>query len=167
MGNRILLMFALAAAPLAALAADGDMPLAPALAPAPPPASATPGSFAKADAALAEAQRAMKDLQDCKTDTAALRADWLKKERELKAEFGAVPPAFNEFLLKKRKRADKREEACLAMTDAPAQLFKQAHDILRNIEPKNMPGVAGRFKKVEAGRAQYNNLIRKPKAAGN
>jgi hypothetical protein len=161
MGNRILLMVALAAAPLAARAADGNRTLAP----APAPASAPPGSFATADPAFAEAQRAMKDLQECQNDAASLRADWLKKERALKAEFGAVPPAFNEFLLKKRKRADKKEETCLAMTDAPAQLFKKAHDILRNIEPKNTPGVADRFKKVEAGRAQYNSLIGKPKAS--
>lgn len=160
MGNRILLMFALAAAPFAARAADGDMPLAP----APAPASAAPGTFAMADAAVAEAYRSMKELQDCKRDTSELRSDWVKKQRELKAEFGAIPTAFNELLLKKRKRADKKEEACLAMTDAPAQLFKQAHDILRNIEPKNMPGVAGRFKKVEAGRAKYNTLIGKSKA---
>lgn len=159
MGNRILLMFALAASPLSAAATA----LTPA--PAPAPAEAAPGTFAKVDAAIAEAHRSMQALQECVKVTAALRADHAQKQQELKGEFGAVPPAFNELLLRKRKRLDKQEEACLALMPQPGLLFTQAHELLRNIEPRNVPGVVGRFKKVEAGRVQYNRLIAKPKAA--
>ncbi len=159
MGNRILLMLALAAATFASRAAA--QPAAPA--PAPAAAEAPAGTFTRADAALAEADRAMKDLENCLSDARALRADWLKKTKELKAEFATVPHAFNALLLKKRKRADKREAECLAAMEQPALLFSQAHDLLRSVEPRSAPGVAGRFKKVEAGRVRYNRLIGKPK----
>lgn len=160
MGNRILLMFALAAAPFGSRVAAQPMTAAPA-----PPAAETPaGTFTRADAALAEAHRALKDLRSCLNAAAALRADWLKKTRELTAEFGTVPRAFDGLLLKRRKRADKQEAECLAAMEQPAQLFTQAHDLLRNVEPRNAPGVADRFKKVEAGRAQYNQLIANTKS---
>ncbi|MCR4295512.1 MAG: hypothetical protein NUW21_08255, partial [Elusimicrobia bacterium] len=157
MGNRILLIFALAAASLGSRTAA--QPLTPT--PAPPAAEAPAGTFSRADAALAEAHRAMKNLRGCMIAAAALRADWVKKTRELKAEFKTVPPAFNGLLLKKRKRADEQEAECLAAMEQPALLFTQAHDLLRSIEPRNAPGVVGRFKKVEEGRAQYNRLIAK------
>ena len=37
--------------------------------------------------------------------------------------------------------------------------FSKAHELLRQIEPKNMTGVATRFKRVEAARARYNQML--------
>lgn len=161
MGNRILLAFVLAPvlfAPRAAAAPVMNTVNAPA-----PGAEPAPASFDKVDAAIAEAYRAMQTLQDCAKITAAMRADYADKQKELKAEYGAVPPAFNEFLLKKRKRLDKQEQLCLQSTPQPGELFSKAHQLLRYIEPKNTPGIAGRFKKVEEGRVRYNKLIAGPK----
>ena len=161
MGYRLLLAFVLAPALFVARAAA-----APAMntvnAPA-PGADPAPASFDKVDAAIADAYRAMQTLQDCAKVTAAMRSDYAEKQSQLKAEYGAVPPAFNEFLLKKRKRIDKQEQLCLQSTALPGELFSKAHQLLRYIEPKNTPGIAGRFKKVEEGRVRYNKLIAGPK----
>lgn len=161
MGNRILLAFVLAPALFAPrVAAAPVMNTVNTPAPGAEPAVTT---FDRVDAALAEANRAMQALQDCAKVTAAMRADHAAKQAGLKAEYGAVPPAFNEFLLKKRKRIDKQEAACLQLTPQPGELLSKAHQMLRYVEPKNTPGIAGRFKKVEEARLRYNKLIAAPK----
>lgn len=125
----------------------------------PTPDKAPAGVFNKADEALEAANRELANLQDCEKVTASLRADYVNKQRELKAEFRTIPPAFNAILLKKRKRLDKQEQSCLDLVKQPGLLFERAHELLRQIEPKNTPGVAERFKRVEAGRARYNKII--------
>jgi hypothetical protein len=161
MGNRVLLAFVLAPALFAPrVAAAPVMNTVNTPVPGAEPAATT---FDKVDAALAEANRAMQTLQECTKVTAAMRADHAAKQAGLKAEYGAVPPAFNEHLLKKRKRIDKQELLCLQYTPQPGELLSKAHQLLRYVEPKNTPGIAGRFKRVEEARLRYNKLIAAPK----
>ena len=102
----------------------------------------------------------MKTLGDCVKLTVSLRTDLLKKQRDLKAEFaGQIPAAFNDFLLTKRKRVDKQQARCNQEQQVPGKLFTQAHTLLRQVEPRNLSGVAVRFKKIETGRARYNEIM--------
>lgn len=165
MGNHVLFALGLALAPLAAYGNDPSfLPMAP-----PPQAESAPargGIFGQADLALSQALASVKSLEECMRLTGAYRADLASKQRELKAEFGGqIPPAFTDLLLMKRKRADKQEARCTQAIPAASALFERAHNLLRNIEPKETPGITARFKKLEEHRVRYNKMTSLSKAA--
>ena len=123
------------------------------------PAAAPQGAFGKVDSAMAEAARALKDLKNCEKLAATLKSDLAAKEKQLKTEYGTPPASFGTLLQMKRKRLDRQERRCIELVPQPAQLYSQAHELLRQVEPKNMPGVSARFKKIDAARASYNAMI--------
>lgn len=143
----------------AAPAADSRTPAAN------PSAPELAGDFSAVDALITETGNSIKMLQDCMQRAATLKADLSKKQTNLKSEFGGkIPPAFNELLLIKGRRANKQQLLCAQSSSRPGQLYQQAHDSLRQFEPKSDPGIAARGKKLNAVKARYMQLFPNAKA---
>lgn len=133
--------------------------------PAEKPLAEPAGNFTAVDALIADASRSVTTLQDCMKLASTLKADHAAKQRELKEEFsGKIPPAFQELLTTKRKRADKQQTHCLQESPRANQIYVQAHEALRSFEPKSAPGIAARGKKLDAIKFRYNQLFPSAKA---
>ena len=131
---------------------------APASAPAQVPVPA--GAFAQVDTLIAETSSSLKTLQECLQLAQSMKADASKKNAELKAEFGAtIPPAFNELLSRKRSRADKQQALCAQAAPRTSELYAQAHALIRQFEPKSLPGLPARSKKLDEINSRYNLLF--------
>lgn len=180
--GKSLLMLSMALAPLGfAHAADStftNTPLPNSSSPAPaapvknaPVAAASHdpepvGNFTAIDALINDASREVTMLQQCRKETERLKADHAAKQRELKTEFdGKIPPAFNNLLMAKSRRAAKQQAFCLQESPRVDQIYTQAHELLRSFEPKSLPGIAVRGKKLNAVKARYNQMFPSGKAA--
>lgn len=122
-------------------------------------AAESAGIYAAVDQNIAEAMKSVQRLKECKNLTQLLRADYERKDAELRAEFGRIPPAFDVLMNSKNKRLNKQETVCLAEEPQAGALFMKAHDALRGIEPSSLPGIAERQKRLAKARLAYNQLV--------